>query len=114
MPSKGQMFGWRSGGNPQREETDQNASKVSEKMSSISHDSETLSSVTTYENTVPHTRQEMITGDDNICYYRLFKLDWSQMHLEVTVCLYFNVNCLGCLICARLIILTNDFSDHED
>ncbi len=59
MPSKGQTFGRWPRGNPQREQTDRYAAKVSEKMCSISHYSETVSSVTTCKSRTSTHKSQM-------------------------------------------------------
>lgn len=48
VPSKGHGFGGRSGGDPQGEETDHHGAKVSQEVSCICHDSQTVGQVATY------------------------------------------------------------------
>ena len=49
MPAKGHATGWRSPGNPDGEEGDEEAGKVGQHVSSISHDGQTMRVVTTWK-----------------------------------------------------------------
>lgn len=48
MPSKGHGVGWWSGWDPQREDADQDAAEVGEKVGRVSHDGQTVGSISTY------------------------------------------------------------------
>lgn len=48
MPAKGHGAALRPGGDPQRENADQDAAKVSQKVRCVRHDGQTVSSVSTW------------------------------------------------------------------
>lgn len=54
VPSKGQPFGGRLGGQPQGEEAEQETSQVNQEVGSVCDDSKTPSNVATWGCTVSH------------------------------------------------------------